>query len=166
MTKKDIIDYLNETPHNTNPAVVDGMLDSFQTGDNKEEIELVATENKKVYTPDSGKVYKKVTVRTPEVYKSALLNVVCDISELTEGDLTMIVPTCLQQTGIIETFNDKAISTSFAVPLGGHGAMVYFPNIDLTKYTITATGDNFKPATGTDKKYLLTGDETITITLK
>ena len=64
MTKKEILDYITETPGNTNRAVLGGMLDSFESGDNKEEIELAATENK-VYTPDEGKVYKKVTVNVP-----------------------------------------------------------------------------------------------------
>ena len=64
MTKDDILEYLGETPSNTNPAVISGMLDSFAEGDNKEEIELEATENK-VYTPDKDKVYKKVTVNVP-----------------------------------------------------------------------------------------------------
>ena len=64
MTKKDIIDYVLNSPWNSNPAVLKGMLDSFQSGDNKEEIELSATENK-VYTPEEGKVYNKVTVNVP-----------------------------------------------------------------------------------------------------
>lgn len=66
MTKKEILDYITETPGNTNRAVLNGMLDSFESGDNKEEIELSATENK-VYTPDEGKVYNKVTVNVPEL---------------------------------------------------------------------------------------------------
>lgn len=64
MTKQDIIDYVVTTPHNPNKAVLSTMLDSFGVSDNKEEIELSATENK-VYTPEEGKVYKKVTVNVP-----------------------------------------------------------------------------------------------------
>ena len=64
MTKQDILKYVKATPYNTNVAVLDGMLETFGNGDNKEEIELEDTENK-VYTPDEGKVYSKVTVDVP-----------------------------------------------------------------------------------------------------
>ena len=64
MTKKEILEYVVNTPGNTNKAVLSGMLDAFAAGDNKEEIELSATENK-VYTPDEGKVYNKATVNVP-----------------------------------------------------------------------------------------------------
>lgn len=65
MTKKQILDYVAKTPYNTNIAVLSGMLDTFAAGDNKEETELTATAND-VYTPDEGKVYKKVTVDVPQ----------------------------------------------------------------------------------------------------
>lgn len=64
MNKQDIINYVVNTPHNTNKAVLSDMLDEFAAGDNKIEVELVATENK-VYTPETGKVYSKVTVNVP-----------------------------------------------------------------------------------------------------
>lgn len=64
MTKQDIINYVMNTPHNTNAAVLSSMLDTFAANDNKEEIELSATENN-IYTPETGKVYKKVTVNVP-----------------------------------------------------------------------------------------------------
>lgn len=64
MTKQDVINHILKTPSNTNPAVLSGILDGFGSSDNKQEIELSATENK-VYTPEEGKVYNKVTVNVP-----------------------------------------------------------------------------------------------------
>lgn len=78
MTKQDIINYVMNTPHNTNAAVLSSMLDAFVASDNKEEIELSATEND-VYTPETGQVYKKVTVNVP----------VPELVELTITDTTV-----------------------------------------------------------------------------
>lgn len=64
MTKQDVINYVCETPHNTNRAVLGTILDQYAVSDNKTEIELLAQENK-VYTPATGKVYNKVTVNVP-----------------------------------------------------------------------------------------------------
>ena len=64
MNKQDILEYVINTPTNTNKAVLSSMLNDFAIGDNKQEIELSATENK-VYTPAEGKVYNKVTVNVP-----------------------------------------------------------------------------------------------------
>ena len=71
MTKQDIIDYVVESPTNTNKAVLSTMLNQFAVGDNKQEIELLAQENK-VYTPAEGKVYNKVTVNVPGKTEVAL----------------------------------------------------------------------------------------------
>lgn len=83
MTKQDIIDYVVTTPHNPNKAVLSTMLDSFEAGDNKQEIELLAEENK-VYTPATGQVYNKVTVNVPEIQLDTLL----DTITLTENGST------------------------------------------------------------------------------
>lgn len=71
MDKQGVMDYVLNSPYNTNPAVLSTVLDSFVASDNKEEIELSATENK-IYTPEDGKVYKKVTVNVPAATPSAI----------------------------------------------------------------------------------------------
>ena len=66
MTKQDIIDYVTMTPHNSNKAVLSTMLDDFEVGDNKQEIEFLATKNG-VFTPHEGKVFNKVTVKVEKL---------------------------------------------------------------------------------------------------
>lgn len=83
MTKNDILAYVMETPANTNRAVLSHMLDSFESGDNKQEIELLAQENK-VYTPAEGKVYNKVTVNVPASTPGSE----CEILEFTVDEVT------------------------------------------------------------------------------
>lgn len=82
MNKQDIINYAVETPGNTNKAVLSSMLDQFAVSDNKDEIELLATENK-VYTPATGKVYNKVTVNVPAPAPGSE----CEILEFTVEEL-------------------------------------------------------------------------------
>ena len=83
MTKNDILAYVTETPTNTNRAVLSHMLDSFESGDNKQEIELLAQENK-VYAPAEGKVYNKVTVNVPAPTPGSE----CEILEFTVDEVT------------------------------------------------------------------------------
>ena len=64
MTKQEVINYIVETPGNTNPAVLSTILNEFGVSDNKQEIEFLATENG-VFTPHEGKVFNKVTVNVP-----------------------------------------------------------------------------------------------------
>ena len=96
MTKNEVLDYVMLSPANTNRAVLSGLLSEFAAGDNKEEIELTATENK-VYTPDTGKVYKKVTVNVPTQMVYPTLTVTEDLETgklvcTTTGDFTGQVP--------------------------------------------------------------------------
>ena len=76
--KNDVVEYVMKSPHNTNKAVLETLLDQFGVADNKTEIELSATENK-VYTPAEGKVYSKVTVNVPQT----------ELIELTITDTTI-----------------------------------------------------------------------------
>lgn len=43
MTKQDILNYVMNTPENTNPAVLSGMLDSFASSDNLDTSDATAT---------------------------------------------------------------------------------------------------------------------------
>ena len=82
MTKQDVINYVCETPHNTNKAILSSILDQYAVSDNKTEIELLAQENK-VYTPATGKVYNKVTVNVPAPAPGSE----CEILEFTVEEL-------------------------------------------------------------------------------
>lgn len=86
MTKNDILAYITETPTNTNRAVLSHMLDSFESGDNKQEIELLAQENK-VYTPAEGKVYNKVTVNVPAPPSTAEVIMPAQYVTITDADV-------------------------------------------------------------------------------
>lgn len=80
MTKQEVINYITETPGNTNPAVLSSILNEFGASDNKQEIEFLATENG-VFTPHEGKVFNKVTVNVPAPpsdYSSAQVVIIND----------------------------------------------------------------------------------------
>ena len=83
MDKQKAMDYILNSPQNTNPSVLSSVLDSLTISDNKEEIELSVTENG-VYTPDSGKVYKKATVNVPAPTPGSE----CEILEFTVDEVT------------------------------------------------------------------------------
>lgn len=61
MNINETIKFILRNKDSLNPAVLKTVLNDLAAGDNKEEIELSVTENG-TYTPDEGKVYKKVTV--------------------------------------------------------------------------------------------------------
>lgn len=150
MTKNDILAYVTETPTNTNRAVLSHMLDGFESGDNKQEIELLAQENK-VYTPAEGKVYNKVTVNVPvpaSDWTTAEVVVMYTLGAATDNSY-VILP-------VIE--NNKIISTisyrggSYTVPLYKGSAQAYSPKGDII---VDGNG------TVSDKYITITGDCTI-----
>ena len=62
MTKKEILDYVSETPYNTNRAVLSGMLDSISEGGDTITTQAISiTENGTTTAPD-GVAYNEITV--------------------------------------------------------------------------------------------------------
>lgn len=115
MNKQDIINYAVETPGNTNKAVLSSMLDQFVTSDNKEEIELSATENN-IYTPATGKVYNKVTVNVPVATPSAI-EVDFNGGEGPEHVTHVVIPTLYGSTFNADTWWEE-MEASVTPPTG------------------------------------------------
>ena len=148
MNKKDIIDYVVDTPTNTNSAVLSTMLDSFQEGDNKEEIELTADENK-VYTPETGKVYKKVTVNVPAPasdYSTAQVTLAYTGGGMVNNYISF--PTIANDTmqgGTVEsdgTYTVPLYKGSVVIPLGAATATVVSGDAEVVDdKDIVITGD-------------------------
>lgn len=156
MTKQEVINYITETPGNTNPAVLSSILNEFGASDNKQEIELSATENK-VYTPAEGKVYNKVTVNVPvpvSDYSSAQVVIVNDEALYTwEFWLPIIESNQI-------TMEECSNSGTYIVPLykgtmvterGGAPAPTVTGDCTYDNGTLTITGDctiNFGGSSG------------------
>ena len=150
MTKQEVIKYLTETPGNTNPAVLSSILNEFAGSDNKEEIELSATENT-VYTPDEGKVYKKVTVNVPAPasdWTSATITIENNIA-LYQGSCIMSVLTDNNVAAV-----DVSAGGTYTVPLYKGVAIAEYSGLDTPivygditdnseqgSHTLTITGD-------------------------
>ena len=153
MTKNDILAYVTETPTNTNRAVLSHMLDSFESGDNKQEIELLAQENK-VYTPAEGKVYNKVTVNVP-----------APPSDLTTATVTVVV----QEGGGLD--NNYLVLPVIGNDVIGSEAIYNAGTYTVPLYKGTAKGyahsgvDSVSgDCTVSDNGIVITGDCTITFT--
>lgn len=153
MTKNDILAYVTETPTNTNRAVLSHMLDSFESGDNKQEIELLAQENK-VYTPTEGKVYNKVTVNVP-----------APPSDLTTATVTVVV----QEGGGLDNnyitlpiINNDALSSEALYNAGTYTVPLYKGTVkgSIYKWVDSVSGN----CTVSDHDITITGDCTITFT--
>ena len=147
MTKQDVIEYVMNTPHNTNPAVLSTILNEFGASDNKQEIELSATENK-VYTPEEGKVYNKVTVNVPTPPSDITTAEV--ILENNEALYTWTIYAPIIESNQI-TMEECSNSGTYVVPLykgtmvteerGGAPAPTITGNCTYDNGTLTITGD-------------------------
>lgn len=150
MTKQEVINYITKTPGNTNPAVLSTILNEFGVSDNKQEIELSATENK-VYTPAEGKVYNKVTVNVPAPvsdWTSATVTVENNIA-LYQGSCIMPVLTNNNVAAV-----DVSAGGTYTVPLYKGVAIAEYSGLDTPviygditdnseqgSHTLTITGD-------------------------
>lgn len=172
MTKQDVINYVVETPTNTNKAVLSDLLDEFAVGDNKQEIELSATENK-VYIPDNGKVYKKVTVNVPA---SASDFSTAEVTITASDHACAWIPIIYDYSSdyssigevIVVTVIDKNYSSgTVTVPLYKGKTMLLKDNAFFADNSVTVTGNaTYEPLSGQYGDVyaiIITGDCTITI---
>lgn len=161
MTKNDILAYVTETPTNTNRAVLSHMLDSFESGDNKQEIELSATENK-VYTPDEGKVYKKVTVNVPAPASDfSTAEVTLQITSA-QTDAMIIIPSVI--TSPMDAisnnlYNPTTAGTQQVITVPLYKGSLIINGMWDSEVTVTTSGN----VQVMDRSFLITGDCAITI---
>lgn len=149
MTKKEVLDYVMLSPANTNRAVLSGLLSEFAAGDNKEEIELTATENK-VYTPDTGKVYKKVTVNVPAPPSDITTATVTAIYGGDDLDIDYLtIPVIADDVISLEVINEG----TFTVPLYKGVMKIGTSTSEATSGDCEKVGDYI----------VITGDCTITV---
>ena len=149
MDKQKVMDYILDSPQNTNPAVLSSVLDSFAIGDNKEEIELSATENR-VYTPDDGKVYKKVTVNVPAPPSDITTATVTAVYGGDDLDIDFLaIPTITNDVISI----DEITSGVFTVPLYKGVMKIEAGGSEATSGNCENVGDYI----------VITGDCTITV---
>ena len=132
MTKNEILEYVMNTPQNTNEQILNYMLDDLEgSGGEKTEVELSVTQNG-IYTPDEGKVYNKVTAKVSalEFIDTAQLKLT---SEAVAAGVTVSVPrmkyttySSSEQVGV--SFQMKELTTDFlecSFLKGGNGEYLY-----------------------------------------
>ena len=149
MDKQKVMDYILNSPQNTNPAVLSSVLDSLTISDNKEEIELSVTENG-VYTPDSGKVYKKATVNVPAPPSDITTATVTAVYGGDDLDIDFLaIPTITNDVISI----DEITSGVFTVPLYKGVMKIEAGGSEATSGNCENVGDYI----------VITGDCTITV---
>ena len=148
MTKQEVINYIVETPGNTNPAVLSSILNEFGASDNKQEIEFLATENG-VFTPHEGKVFNKVTVNVPAPPSDITTATVTAIYGGDDLDIDYLtIPTIVNDVISIDTITEG----TFTVPLY-KGVMKIDTTSEATSGDCEKVGDYI----------IITGDCTITV---
>ena len=146
MDKQKAMDYILNSPQNTNPSVLSSVLDSFAISDNKEEIELSVTANG-VYTPDNGKVYKKATVNVSSDITTATVTAIYGGDDLDIDYLA--IPIIADNVISINEITEGV----FTVPL-------YKGVMKIGTSTSEATSGNCE---NVDDYIVITGDCTITV---
>lgn len=129
--KDKILDYVMETPHNTNRQILSNMIDDLESsGEGKTEVELSVTQNK-TYTPDEGEVYNKVTAKVSvlEFIDTAQLKLT---NEAITAGVTVSVPrmecTTYSSERVGASFQIKELTTDFlecSFLKGGNGEHLY-----------------------------------------
>ena len=148
MTKQEVINYITETPGNTNPAVLSSILNEFGVSDNKQEIEFLATENG-VFTPHEGKVFNKVTVNVPAPPSDITTATVTAIYGGDDLDIDYLtIPTIANNVISIDAITEGV----FTVPLY-KGVMKIGTTSEATSGNCEKVGDYI----------IITGDCTITV---
>ncbi len=147
MTKQEVINYITETPGNTNPAVLSSILNEFGASDNKQEIELSATENK-VYIPEEGKVYKKVTVNVPAPpsdYSTAQVTLTYEGGGLVNDYIGFpTIENNVMHTSIIEsegTYTVPLYKGSIVIASNGRTSTIISGDAEISDGNIVVTGD-------------------------
>ena len=164
MTKENIIDYALESPHNTNRAVLNSMLDQVISGDNKEEVELTVTSNN-TYIPNEGQVYNRVVVNVPKP-TSNFSTAMVYVKNESNHSVTFTVP--MASAHISSGSSSPAgATTRGTLPANnnGTGEVILYKGVAIlifdSNYQVTLKNNVTSMGNGT---YKITGNATLTVT--